>query len=231
MTLTPADHDLARQTGAALAATRWARELSPASVASAAEDARRKTAVRPVDRLPWRAAFTDAFAAELARLSASLAPGQPIPAPAAPAGPEWGDAAHRAAVLRACHAARSVLSLCPDRLRAREAGTHLSMLESWARDPEVPPFASALALVDLAAVSETHLAHWERGMLHASAAAGRVVCGPWVLALGYADTAHAEACAAYARATDPSGRRYAALVTEHARRLADPSLAESKVGA
>ena len=26
--------------------------------------------------------------------------------------------------------------------------------------------------------------------------------------------------AAYARATDPSGRRYAALVTEHARRLA-----------
>lgn len=229
--MTPAEHDLARQAGAALAATRWARELAPWAVRSAAEDARRQTSVRPVDRLPWREAFVEAFTAELARLSASLAPGQPIPAPAAPAGPEWGDAAHRAATLRACHAARSVLHLCPDRLRAREADTHLSILESWARDPQVPPFASALALVDLAAVDEKHLAPWERGMLHASAAAGRVVCGPWALALGYADTAHTEACAAYARGTDPSGRRYAELVAEHGRRLADPSPAESKVGA
>lgn len=215
-----ADHDLARQAGAALAATRWARELAPAAVQRAAENTRLEAGGKFVDRLAWRAAFMEAFAAELARLTASLAPGQPIPAPAAPAGPEWGDAAHRAATLRACHAARSVLHLCPDRLRAREAETHLSMLESWARDPQVPPFASALALVDLAAVDEKHLAHWERGMLHASAAAGRVVCGPWALALGYADTAHAEACAAYARGTDPSGRRYAALVTEHGRRLA-----------
>lgn len=218
--MTPADHALARQAGAALAATRWARELAPAAVQRAAEEARRQTSVRPVDRLAWRAAFVEAFVTELARLTASLAPGQPIPAPAAPAGPEWGDAAHRAATLRACHAARSVLHLCPDRLRAREADTHLSILESWAHAPEVPPFASALALVDLAAVDERHLAPWERGMLHASAAAGRVVCGPWALALGYADTAHTEACAAYARGTDPSGRRYAELVTEHGRRLA-----------
>jgi len=218
--VTPADHDLARQAGAALAATRWARELSPASVASAAEDARRKTTVRPVDRLPWREAFVEAFTAELARLTAPLAPDQPLPRPAAPTGPEWGDAAHRAATLRACRAARSVLGLCPDRLRAREAETHLTILESWARDPVVPPFASALALVGLAAVSEAHLAPWERGMLHASEAAGRVVCGPWALAMGYADTAHSEACAAHARATDPSGKRTEALVAEHARRLA-----------
>lgn len=229
--MTPADHDLARQAGAALAATRWARELSPASVASAAEDARRKTAVRPVDRLLWREAFVEAFAAELARLSASLAPGQPIPAPAAPAGPEWGDAAHRAAVLRACHAARSVLDLCPDRLRVREAGTHLSILESWARDPQVPPFASALALVDLAAVDEKHLPDWERGMLVAASHAAQVVRMPRYMAEGYADEAVTAACAAYARATDPSGKRRADLVAEHARRLADPSLAESKVGA
>jgi hypothetical protein len=185
-----------------------------------AEEARRQTTVRPVDRLSWRAAFVEAFTAELARLTAPLAPDQPLPRPAAPTGPEWGDDAHRAATLRACRAARSVLGLCPDRLWAREAETHLTILEGWARDPVVPPFASALALVDLAAMTEMHLAHWERGMLHASAAAGRVVCGPWALALGYADTAHTEACAAHARATDPTGNRYAALVTEHARRLA-----------
>ena len=220
MTLTPADHALARQAGAALAATRWARELAPASVASAAEEARRQTSVRPVDRLPWREAFVEAFAAELARLSAPLAPGQPIPAPAAPAGPEWGDAAHRAAVLRACHAARSVLGLCPDRLRAREAGTHLSILESWARDPQVPPFASALALVDLAAVDEKHLPDWERGMLVAASHAAQVVRMPRYMAEGYADEAVTAACAAYARATDPSGKRRADLVAEHARRLA-----------
>jgi len=218
--MTPAEHALARQAGAALAATRWARELAPWAVRSAAEDARRQTSVRPVDRLPWREAFVEAFTAELARLTASLAPGQPIPAPAAPAGPEWGDAAHRAAVLRACHAARSVLHLCPDRLRAREADTHLSILESWARDPQVPPFASATMLVDLAAVSEMRLPDWERGMLVAANHAAQVVRMPRYMAESYADEAIAAACAAYARATDPSGRRYAALVTEHARRLA-----------
>lgn len=218
--MTPADHDLARQAGAALAATRWARELAPAAVESAAEEARRQTSVRPVDRLPWRAVFAEAFATELARLTASLAPGQPIPAPAAPAGPEWGDAAHRAAVLRACRAARSVLSLCPDRLRAREAGTHLSILESWARDPQVPPFASALALVDLAAVDEKHLPDWERGMLVAASHTAQVVRMPRYMAEGYADDAVTAACATYARATDPSGRRYAVLVAEHARQLA-----------
>ena len=227
--MTPADHDLARQAGAALAATRWARELAVWAVRSAADEARVKAGVRPVDRLPWREAFVGAFTAELARLAAPLAPGQPIPRPTAPTGPEWGDDAHRAATLRACRAARSVLGLCPDRLRAREAETHLTILESWARDPVLPPFASALALVGLATVDEKHLAPWERGMLTAAHYAAQVVRAQRDIADDCAEIAVATACRAYARATDPTGQRYEALVAEHARRLADPSLDAGKV--